>query len=151
MENPYTLGRDCVYAILDTEANYNQGAWQDVQGLSVDVNYPGRKFIICSICISTTSHVNAGFRLVDADGKAFPPMRSKADNREPVHFSFEPSTKSSENLSVVTFHMIAEVKKKVQLQIRADDAGTIRVNGFDSKIDKPYNHKTISILSVISL
>ena len=151
MDNPYTLGKDCVYAILDTEANYNKGAWQDVAGLSVDVNYPGRKLILCSICISTTSHVNAGFQLVDDDGKAFPPMRSKTDKREPAHFSFEPPTNSVENLSVVTFHMIAEVKKKVQLQIRADDAGHLCVNGFDNKIDKPYNHKTISILSVISL
>ena len=151
MENPYTLGRDCVYAILDTEANYNQGAWQSVAGLSVDVNYPGRKFIICSICISTTSHVNAGFQLVDHDGTAFLPMRSKTDKREPTHFSFEPPTSSEENLSVVTFHMIAEVKKKVQLQIRADDAGHIRVNGFDNQKDLPYNHKTISILTVISI
>ena len=151
MDNPYTLGKDCVYAILDTEANYNLGAWQDVAGLSVDVNYPGRKLILCSICINTTSHVNAGFRFVDDDGKAFPPMRSKTNKREPAHFSFEPTPTSAENLSVVTFHMIAEVKKKVQLQIRADDVGHIRVNGFDNKIDKPYNHKTISILSVISL
>jgi len=130
MDNPHTLGRDCVYTILETEANYNQGAWQNV--MSVDVNYPGRKFIICSICINTTSHVNAGFRFVDHDEKPFLPMRSKTNNREPVHFSFEPPINSVENLSVVAFHMVAEVKKKVQLQIRADDVGHIRVNGFDS-------------------
>ena len=151
MDNPYTFEKDCVYAILDTEANYNQGAWQNVAGLSVDVNYPGRKLILCSICISTTSHVNAGFRLVDHDGKAFPPMRSKTDKREPTHFSFESPTNSTENLSVVTFHMVAEVKKKVQLQVRADDAGHLRVNGFDDQKNVAYNHKPISILTVVSI
>ena len=148
MDNPYTSKRDCVYTVLQTEANYNQAAWQDV--MSVDV-YPGRKFIICSICISTTSHVNAGFRFVDHDGKPFPPMRPKTDLREPVHFSFENPTQSSENLSVVTFHMVAEVKKKVQLQIRADDSGNLRVNGIDDQHNTPYNHKTISTLSVLNI
>ena len=149
--NPYSPGKDCVYATLDTEAEYNLGSWQDVVGLSVDVNYPGRKFIICSICICTTSHVNAGFQFVDHDGKPFSPMRTKTNNREPVHFSFEPPANSVENLSVVTFHMVAEVKKKVQLQVRADDAGKLRVNGFASKRNVSYNHMTISTLTVISL
>ena len=146
--NPYQTKRDCVYTILDTEHEFTQAAWQDV--MSVDVS-PGKKFIICSINVCATSHVNVGFRFVDDDGTPFPPYRTKTDNREPTHFSFEPPTQSDENLTVVTFHMVAEVKKKVKLQIRVDDSGKVRVNGIVDKRDKPYNHKTISTLSVLNI
>ena len=148
MDNPYQTKRDCVYTILETEHEFTKAAWNDVMSLDVS---PGKKFIIVSINISTTSHVNAGFRFVDDDDTPFQPYRTKTDNREPTHFSFEPPTQSDENLTVVTFHMVAEAKKKVRLQIRADDSGKIRVNGIVDQRNKPYNHKTISTMSVISL
>ena len=151
MDNPYKLGKDCVYTVYQDEVKYSKASWVNVAGMSVDVHYPGRKLILCSICLGAASHANVGFRFVDHDGKPFPPMRQKTNTREPVHFSYEPPTQSAEDLAVVTFHLIADVEKKVQLQVRVDDSATICINSIDDQRDRPYNHMTISTLTVISL
>ena len=52
MNNPYVAGVDCVYTAYTGEKKYTQGSWVDVTGMSVDLNYSGKKLILCSICIS---------------------------------------------------------------------------------------------------
>ena len=88
MNNPYVAGVDCVYTTYTGEKKYTQGSWVDVTGMSVDLNYSGKKLIICSICFGCIGHVNVGFRFLDDNG-VLQPMRAKTNHREPVHFSVE--------------------------------------------------------------
>ena len=92
MNNPYVAGVDCVYTAYTGEKKYTQGSWVDVTGMSVDLNYSGKKLIICSICIRLQLVMsNVGFRFLDDNG-VLQPMRAKTNHREPVHFSVEPNT-----------------------------------------------------------
>ena len=102
MNNPYVVGVDCVYTAYTGEKKYTQGSWVDVTGMSVDLNYSGKKLIICSICIGTEDHVNVGFRFLDDNG-VLQPMRAKTNHREPVHFSVEPNPSSGENIYGLDF------------------------------------------------
>ena len=150
MNNPYVAGVDCVYTAYTGEKKYTQGSWVDVTGMSVDLNYSGKKLIICSICIGTEGHVNVGFRFLDDNG-VLQPMRAKTNHREPVHFSVEPNPSSGENISVWTFHMVADCHGKIKLQIRVDDTGTATVNSIYDQRDRIFNHATISTLTVLSI
>lgn len=150
MNNPYVSGVDCVYTTYTGEKKYDQASWVDVTGLSVNLNYSGKKLIICSICIGTDSNANVGFRFSDDNG-VLQPIRAKTNNREPTHFSVEPPTNSTENQSVWTFHMVADCHGKVKLQMRVDDTGVATVNSIHDQRNRPYNHATISTLTVLSL
>jgi hypothetical protein len=150
MNNPYVSGVDCVYTVYSGEKKYDAAAWVDVTGMSVDFNYSGKKLILCSICMGTVSSANVGFRFVDGNVILYP-IRAKTNTREPVHFSVELPTYSSENLSVTTFHMVADCHGKVKLQIRVDDSGSVCINSIENQRDRPYNHMTISTLSVLSI
>ena len=150
MNNPYVAGVDCVYTAYTGEKKYTQGSWVDVTGMSVDLNYSGKKLIICSICIGCIGHVNVGFRFLDDNG-VLQPMRAKTNHREPVHFSVEPNTQSNENLSVWTLHMVADCHGKVKLQIRVDDSGSVCINSIENQRNATYNHATISTLTVLSI
>ncbi|MEN0016604.1 MAG: hypothetical protein AAF706_03245 [Bacteroidota bacterium] len=150
MNNPYVAGIDCVYTAYTGEKRYTKSSWEDVTGLSVDLNYSGKKLIICSICIGTNGGANVGFRFCDDNGE-LQPMRAKTNNREPVHFSVEPPTNSRENQCVWTFHVVADCHGKVRLQIRLDDTALAIVNGIYDQRDRHYNHATISTLTVLSL
>ncbi|MEN0016676.1 MAG: hypothetical protein AAF706_03620, partial [Bacteroidota bacterium] len=148
--NPYVSGVDCVYTTYTGEKRYNQAAWVDVTGLSVDLNYSVKKLILCSICIGANSHANVGFRFCDDNG-VLQPMRTKTQTREPVHFSVEANPGTTENQSVWTFHMVANCHGKVKLQVRVDDTGEVTVNSVHDQRDRPFNHATISTLTVLSL
>ena len=150
MNNPYSSGIDCVYTVYSGEKKYSAASWVDVTGMSVDLNYSGKKLILCSICMGSDSSANVGFRFMDDNG-ILPPIRAKTNNREPVHFSVELPSNSDENLSVVTFHMVADCHGKVNLQIRVDDSGLVCVNSIENQRDAIYNHMTISTLSVLSI
>ncbi|MEN0016673.1 MAG: hypothetical protein AAF706_03605 [Bacteroidota bacterium] len=150
VSNPYISGVDCVYTTYTGEKRYNQAAWVDVTGLSVNLNYSGKKLILCSICIGANSNANVGFRFLDDNG-VLQPIRTKTNNREPVHFSVEPNTSSLENQSVWTFHMVADCHGKVKLQIRVDDTAGATVNSIYDQRDRAYNHATISTLTVLSI
>jgi hypothetical protein len=150
MNNPYSSGLDCVYTVYSGEKKYTLASWVDVTGMSVDLNYSGKKLILCSICMGAVSSANVGFRFMDDNGILYP-IRTKTNNREPVHFSVELPTNSTENLSVVTFHMISDCHGKVKLQIRVDDTGSVCINSIGDQRDRPYNHMTISTLSVLSI
>ena len=150
MNNPYVAGVDCVYTAYTGEKKYTQGSWVDVTGMSVDLNYSGKKLILCSICISANGHANVGFRFLDDNG-VLQPMRAKTNHREPVHFSTEPNNQSNENLTVWTLHMVADCHGKVKLQIRVDDTGTVCVNSIEDQRNATYNHATISTLTVLSI
>ena len=150
MNNPYVSGLDCVYTVYSGEKKYTLASWVDVTGMSVDLNYSGKKLILCSICMATFGDANVGFRFVDDNG-VLHPIRTKTNNREPAHFSVELPTNSHENISVTTFHMVADCHGKVKLQIRVDDTGEICINSIVNQRNEPYNHMTISTLSALSI
>ena len=150
MNNPYVAGVDCVYTAYTGEKKYTVASWVDVEGMFVDLNYSGKKLIICSICFGCIGHVNVGFRFLDDNG-VLQPMRAKTNKREPAHFSVEPNTQSYKNLSVWTLHMVADCHGKVKLQIRVDDTGTATVNSIFDQRNTTYNHATISTLTVLSI
>ena len=99
-----------------------------------------------------------GFRIVDENDRPLPPYRTKNNNRHPVHFSAEPPPASGEDLTPVTFHMIANCQY-AKLQIRPSDGGgvdkagiaRINRNGSSAPIDATWSHKPISTMTAIPL
>ena len=159
MENPYTTHKD--YAYVSEDRDYStKDQWQDVDGLSIDVE--GYYLIICTLCINTGLNANVGFCLVDGSNRPLIPFRTSVNTRIPVHFSYEPCPFSGEDQTPVSFHMVAYCKGPVKLRLMTSDVqyvsdgpalhGRAGLNAVGSKnLDKPWNHKSICTMSAIPL
>ena len=119
---------------------YDSGSWVEVGGLAL---------VICTISINT-GDTNVGFRIVDENDRPLPPYRTKNNNRHSIHFSSEPPPASGEDLTPVTFHMIANCQY-AKLQVRASD-GAFRINsvGLPGR-NAIWSHKPISTMTAMPL
>ena len=137
------------------EKDYVGDEWRDT-GLWVEVG--GLGLVICTISINTGYSCNAGFRIVDENDRPLPPYRTKNNNRHSTHFSSEPPPSSGEDLTPVTFHMIANCQY-AKLQIRPSDGGAtiakrggIRINSIGLPgTNAIWSHKPISTMTAIPL
>ena len=149
MENPYRTYKDCVY-YLDEKLYNKNSTWEDVEEFEVCVE--GYHLIICTLTITTGYHCNIGFRLVDESNQPLLPYRTKAGQREVVHFTYEPCTASTEDQTPMSFHMIAFCKNTVKLQcFMVTGAMKLNVSPVINSHDRPWNHKSISTMSAIPL
>ncbi|XP_031551710.1 uncharacterized protein LOC116288976 [Actinia tenebrosa] len=113
--NPYV--KETYYTHRVDEEGYDNVAWHDV-GMWVEVG--GTALVICTISINANTHANVGFRLIDENNKPLLPYRTSSNTRKVTHFSMEPYTRSAEDLTPVTFHMLANCKY-AKLQVTSDD------------------------------
>ena len=152
--NPYA--KEAWFVHYLDEKDYVNDVWHDT-GLWVEVR--GLGLVICTISISTGWSCNAGFRIVDENDRPLPPYRTKNNNRHPTHFSSEPVPTTPEDITPVTFHMIANCQY-AKLQIRPSDGsgvgkdGRIRINASNTvppPTDAAWSHKPISTMTAIPL
>lgn len=110
----------------------------------------GPHLIIGSITFAAYNKANVGFRLTDT-------LREKTNARIPVQFSVENEWPSRENLCTFSFHVVADCRGSVKLQVITSDNSSkhsafINTNGMYSGIkNQHYDHKTICTLSAIPL
>lgn len=151
MENPYSTTQEVSYYLAEKEY-FEKDEWMDIDGFFVDVE--GYYIILCTVSINTGHGANVGFSLVDSGNQPIAPFRTTTNNRVPVHFSYEPCTVTPEDLTPVTFHLVAHCKGPVKLRLMSSDGGT-RLNGafYNRKpaLDKIFLHKPISVMSAIPL
>ena len=147
MENPYSTTQEVSYYLAEKEY-FEKDEWMDIDGFFVDVE--GYYIILCTVSINTGAGANVGFSLVDSGNQPIAPFRTTTNNRVPVHFSYEPSATSREDLTPVTFHLVAHCKGLVKLRLMSSD-GITRLNGTYRGGNKIYMHKPISVMSAIPL
>ena len=124
------------------------GPWADL--MEADVSRINAGLIFASICVSgEASSGNIGFRFVDRNTTLS--VRSASGKRTPVHFSHQPEAKQSETQNTVTYFIKMDLTgvTKLTLQIRVDDSDRANTNSAGVNANGPYNHQTISTLTII--
>lgn len=133
------------------EKEYKDDKWFDT-GLWVEVG--GLGLVICTVSLNTGWSCNVGFRIINENDEPLQPYRKKTNTRHSAHFSFEPNPISGEDMSPVTFHIIANCQC-AKLQIRPSDAsggnaGIVRLNSGVVN-DATWHHKPITTMTAIPL
>ena len=153
--NPYVKETMSYYFL--GEKSFENDVWFDT-GLWVEVG--GLGLVICSISASLRFNCNNGFRIVDENDQPLLPYRTKNNTRHSAHFSWEAYLYARENLSTMTFHMIANCQY-AKLQVRPSHGhthnnGTFLPGRFEMGLNGPspdaiWNHKPISTMTAIPL